>query len=178
MIYVRSRRPIVTLGACGLAFALLFALLAAGAVRLPDGWVASVALGAGSIAAAAVAGSAVLKLRSWPLGRLGLFRDRIVIVQGRHEIRAVWNRMEAITLADPASWPNLRLTDRLTIQFRNESPVEFRPAQFGLQPVACRDLILRLRDDAKLRGRLPEFDSARDLAITDVMAGELIEPRL
>jgi hypothetical protein len=101
-----------------------------------------------------------------------------MIIQGRHEIRAVWTRMETVTLADPRSWPNLRLTDRLTIQFRNEPPVGFKPAQFGLQPVACRDLILRLRDDANLRGRLPEFDSARDLAVTDVMAGELIEPRL
>jgi hypothetical protein len=178
MIYVRSRRPIVTLGASGLAFALLFALLAAGAARLPGGWVASIALAAGSIAATAVTASAALKLRSWPLGRLGLFRDRIVIIQGRHEIRAVWNRMETVTLADPGAWPDLHLTDRLTIQFRNEPPVGFKPAQFGLQPVACRDLILRLRDDAKLRGRLPEFDSVRDLAVTDVMAGELIEPRL
>ena len=178
MIYVRSRRPIVTLGASGLAFALLFALLAAGAARLTGGWVASIALAAGSIAGAAVTASAALKLRSWPLGRLGLFRDRIVIIQGRHEIRAVWNRMETVTLADPGSWPDLHLTDRLTIQFHNEPPVGFKPAQFGLQPVACRDLILRLRDDAKLRGRLPEFDSVRDLAVTDVMAGELIEPRL
>jgi hypothetical protein len=39
-------------------------------------------------------------------------------------------------------------------------------------------MILRLRDDAKLRARLPEFDSARDLAATPVVAGELIEPRL
>jgi hypothetical protein len=178
MIYVRSRRPIVTLGASGLAFAALFALLAAGAVRLPDGWLASIALAAGSIAGLAVAVSAVVKLRSWPLGRLGLFRDRIVIIQGNLEIRAVWNRMEAVTLADPGSWPNVRLTERLTIQFRSEPPVGFRPAQFGLQPVACRDLILRLRDDATMRARLPEFDSVRDLAVSDVMAGELIEPRL
>jgi hypothetical protein len=178
MIYVRSRRPILILGASGLAFALLFVLLAVGAVRLPDGWVASVALAAGAIAAAAVTVSAAVQLRSWPLGRLGLFRDRIVIIQGRHEIRALWSRMAAVTLADPGSWPNVRLTDRLTIQFRNEPPVGFKPAQFGLHPVACRDLILRLRDDAKLRGRLPEFDSARDLAVAHVMAGELIEPRL
>ena len=178
MIYVRSRRPIVTLGASGLAFAGLFALLAVGAARLTDGWLASIALAGGSITGLAVAVSAAVKLRSWPLGRLGLFRDRIVIIQGKHEIRAVWNRMEAVTLADPGAWPNVRLTDRLTIQFRNEPPVGFRPAQFGLQPVACRDLILRLRDDAKLRARLPEFDSVRDLAVSEVMAGELIEPRL
>jgi len=178
MIYVRSRRPIVTLGAAGLAFAGLFALLAVGAARLTDGWLASIALAAGSITGLAVAVSAAVKLRSWPLGRLGMFRDRIVIIHGKHDIRAVWNRMEAVTLADPGAWPNVRLTDRLTIQFRNEPPVGFRPAQFGLQPVACRDLILQLRDDAKLRARLPEFDSVRDLAVSEVTAGELIEPRL
>jgi hypothetical protein len=86
--------------------------------------------------------------------------------------------METVTLADPASWPDLRLTDRLTIQCRNEAPVAFTPAQFGLHPVACRDLILRLRDHSTLRARLPEFDSVRDLAGSEVMAGELIEPRL
>jgi hypothetical protein len=178
MIYARSRRPIVTLGAAGLAFALLFALLAGLVARLPGGWVAAIALALGSFGAALVAISAAIKLRSWPLGRLGLFRDRIMIIQGRHEIRAVWNRMETVTLADPGSWPHVRLTDRVTIQFRNEPPVGFKPAQFGLQPVACRDLILRLRDDVKLRARLPEFDSVRDLAVADVTAGELIEPRL
>jgi hypothetical protein len=178
MIYVRSRRPTVTLGVSGLAFAGLFALLAAGAARLPDGWLASIALGVGSIAGLAVAIWAAVKLRSWPWARLGLFRDRLVIIQGNREIGAVWNRMDTVTLADPGSWPNVRLTDRLTIQFRKEAAVGFRPAQFGLQPVACRDLILKLRDDVKLRSRLPEFDSARDLAGSEVMAGELIEPRL
>ena len=178
MIYARSRRPIVTLGAAALALALLFALLAGLIARLPGGLVAAIALGIGSLGAALVAISAAIKLRSWPLGRLGLFRDRMVIIQGRHEIRAVWNRMETVTLADPGSWPEVRLTDRLTIQSRNEPSVGFKPAEFGLQPVACRDLILRLRDDAKLRVRLPEFDSVRDLAVTAVRAGELIEPRL
>jgi hypothetical protein len=178
MIYVRSRRSIVMLGASGLAFAILFGLLAAGAMRLAGGWVAAVALAAGSIGAGLVAAWAGLRLRSWPLGRLGLFRDRMVVIQGRHEMRAVWSLMETVTLSDPASWPKVRLTDRLTIHFRNEAPLGFKPAQFGLEPAACRDLILRLRDDARLRARLPEFDSARDLAISPVVAGELIEPRL
>jgi hypothetical protein len=178
MIYVRSRRSIVTLGASGLAFALLFALLALGATRLPGGWVAAVALAAGSIGAGVVAASAAVQLRSWPLGRLGFFRDRMVVIQGRHEMRAVWTLMDTVTLSDPGSWPNVRLTDRITIHFRNEPPLGFKPAQFGLEPAACRDLILRLRDDAGLRGKLPEFDSARDLAVTPVVAGDLIEPRL
>ena len=178
MIYVRSRRTILTLGISGLAFALLFAALAAGATRLSGGWVAAVALGAGSVGAAAVAASAALQLRSWPRDRLGFFRDRMVVIQGRHEMRAVWTLMDTVTLSDPGSWPKVRITDRLTIRFRNEPPLGFKPAQFGLEPSACRDLILRLRDNARLRSRLPEFDSARDLAATPVMAGELIEPRL
>lgn|GEM_PF-995507 len=178
MIYVRSRRSIVTLGISALAFALLFGLLAAGATRLPGGWVAALALTTGAIGAAVVVVSAALQLRSWPSDRLGFFRDRIVVIHGRHEMRAVWNLMDTVTLSDPGSLPNVRLTDRLTIHFRNEPPLGFKPAQFGLEPAACRDLILRLRDDTKLRSRLPEFDSARDLAVTPVAAGELIEPRL
>ena len=178
MIYVRSRRSILTLGTSGLAFAIVFAILAVGATRLPGGWVAAIALAAGAIGAGAVAATAGLQLRSWPLGRLGFFRDRMVVIQGRHEMRAVWSLMDTVTLSDPGSWPNVRLTDRLTIHFRNEPPLGFKPAQFGLEPAACRDLILRLRDDARLRARLPEFESARDLAVSPVVAGELIEPRL
>jgi hypothetical protein len=178
MIYVRSRRSIVTLAASGLALALLFAALALIAARLTGGGVAAIALGAGAAGATLVAGSAALQLRSWPLGRLGFFRDRMVVIQGRHEMRAVWTLMETVTLSDPGSWPNVRLTDRLTIHFRNEPPLGFKPAQFGLDPAACRDLILRLRDDAKLRARLPEFDSVRDLAATPIVAGELVIPRL
>ncbi len=93
-------------------------------------------------------------------------------------MRALWGRMESVTLTDPNAWPSVRLTDRLTIQLRDEQPVSFKPARVGLDPVACRDLILRLRDDPKLRTRLPEFDSLRDLAISPVVAGELIEPRI
>jgi hypothetical protein len=86
--------------------------------------------------------------------------------------------METVTLSEPGAWPHVRLTDRLTISFKNEGPLAFKPAQFGLNPSACRDLIIRLRDDPRLRARLPEFDSVRDLAVTPVVAGELIEPRL
>ena len=178
MIYVRSRRSIVTLGAFGLALALVFVLLAAGAMRLTGAWVAAVALGLGSLAGLGIAGWAGMQIRSWPLGKLGFFRDRLLVIQGRHEMRALWSLMDTVTLSDPNSWPRVRLTDRLTIHFRNEPPLGFKPALFGLQPAACRDLILRLRDDARLRARLPEFDSVRDLAVSPVVAGELIEPRL
>jgi hypothetical protein len=86
--------------------------------------------------------------------------------------------MESVTLTEPNSWPQIRVTDRLTIQLKNAPALAFRPALFGLEPLACRDLVLRLRDDPELRARLPEFDSLRDLAISPVVAGELIEPRL
>lgn len=177
MIYVRSRRSIVTLGAFGLAWAVVFALLAAGAMRLAGGWVAGLALGAGALGGLGAAGWAALQIRSWPSGKLGFFRDRIVVIQGRHEMRALWSLMETVTLSDPSSWPRIRLTDCLTIHFRNEPPLGLKPAQFGLQPAACRDLILRLRDNARLRARLPEFDSVRDFTVSPVVAGELIEPR-
>ena len=178
MIYVRSRRSVVTLGVSSLFCAVVFGLLAVVATRLPEGWVAGVALGAGSIGAWAVAIWSGLQLHAWPANRLGLFRDRIVVVQHRHEMRALWDLMESVTLSDPDSWPKVRVTDRLTIRLRNEPPFGFRPAHFGLEPSACRDLILRLRDDAGLRARLPEFDSARDLTVAPIVSGELIKPRL
>jgi hypothetical protein len=178
LIYVRSRKSIVTVGAAGLAFALAFGVLAAIAMTLPTGWVAAIALAGGSLGGLVFAGWAGWRLRKWPAGRLGFFRDRLVVIQGKHEMSVLWAAMETVTLSEPNSWPRVRLTDRLTVNFKNESPLRFKPALFGLEPAACRDLILRLRDDSRLRARLPEFDSARDLAISPVVAGELIEPRL
>jgi hypothetical protein len=178
LIFVRSRRPIVTLGAAGLASALVFGLLAAAAFALPAGSVAAVALAAGSVGGLGLAAWAALKLKTWPSGKLAFFRDRLVVLHGRHEMRALWAQMQTVTLSEPNSWPRVRITDRLTIDFKNEPALVFKPAHFGLEPAACRDLILRLRDDPRLRGRLPEFDSARDLAVPPVVAGDLIEPRL
>jgi hypothetical protein len=178
LIYVRSRRSIVTLGAVGLACALAFAALAAVAMELPSGWVAALALAAGALGGLVLGMWAGWRLKTWPYGRLGFFRDRLVVILGRHEMRALWAAMETVTLSKPDSWPHVKLTDRLTINLKNEPALAFKPAQFGLAPAACRDLILRLRDDSRLRARLPEFDSARDLAISPVVAGELIEPRL
>jgi len=178
LIYVRSHRSIVTVGLAGLAWAVVFAALAGGAFSLPQGAIAGVALAIGAAGGAVVACWAGLRLRTWPPAKLGFFRDRLLVIQGRHEMRAVWAAMEAVTLSEPQSWPRVTLTDRLTVQFKNEPPLSFKPAHFGLEPAACRDLILRLRDDPKLRARLPEFDSLRDLAISPVVAGDLIEPRL
>jgi hypothetical protein len=180
MIYVRSRHSIVALGASSLLCALVFGVLTVVAIRLPEaeGWVAGIALGAGALGASAVAIWATVQLQAWPASKLGFFRDRIVVVHGRHEMRALWDLMESITLSEPDSWPKVRVTDRLTIRLRNEPQFGFKPAHFGLEPAACRDLILRLRDDAGLRSRLPEFDSARDLTVSPIVSGELIKPRL
>jgi hypothetical protein len=180
VIYVRSRKSIVTLGALGLVSAGVFGVVTLVAVRLPEagGWVAGIALGVGALGGSAVAIWAAIQLQAWPASKLGFFRDRIVVVHGRHEMRALWDVMESITLSEPDSWPKVRVTDRLTIRLRNEPPFGFKPAHFGLEPAACRDLILRLRDDAGLRSRLPEFDSARDLAVSPIVSGELIRPRL
>jgi len=179
VIYVRSRRLIVTLGAAGLAGAVTFGIIAIAAFGLPGGGpVGALALAAGSLGGVGLAAWAVFKLKTWPSSKLGFFRDRLVVIQGRHEMRALWAQMEAVTLSEPNSWPRVRITDRLTIGFKNEPALVFKPAHFGLEPAACRDLILRLRDDPRLRARLPEFDSARDLAVSPIVAGELIEPRL
>ena len=180
MIYVRSRRSIATLGAASLLCVLVFGALTVVAMRLPEteGWVAGLALGAGAVGGSVVAVWAAVQLQAWPKSKLAFFRDRIVVVHGRHEMRALWDVMESITLSEPDSWPKVRVTDRLTIRLRNEPQFGFKPAQFGLEPAACRDLILRLRDDAGLRSRLPEFDSARDLTVSPIVSGELTKPRL
>ena len=168
----------MTIATCGLVCTLAFGLLAYAALQLPGGWVAAVALGVGSILGTAVTTWSGLRLRAWPSGKLALFRDRLLVVHDRHEMRALWDLMDTVTLADEGSWPSIRLTDRLTIHLRHEPPVRFKPVDFGLEAGSCRDLILRLRDDAELRRRLPEFDSDRDLAATPVVAGEMSDPGL
>lgn len=178
MIYARSRRPIVTFAACALASVVVFGGLAYAAFQLAGAWLAAVALGAGAAVGLLLLIWAGIQLRAWPWGRLGLFRDRLLVVQERHEMRALWDQMETITLADEATWPNIRMTDRLTLHLRHEAAIRFKPADFGLEASSCRDLILRLRDDLELRDRLPEFDSARDLAAAPVVVGEPTDPGL
>jgi hypothetical protein len=177
LIYVRSHRPVLTLGIAGLGWALVFGILALAASRLPDAQPAGVALVIGAFGGAGVALWAGYQILGWPRARLCFFRDRLLVIEGRHEMRAVWSSMGAVTLTEPQSWPDVRVTDRLTIQLRNEPALRLKPAAFGLEPAACRDLIVSLRDEPKLRARLPEFDSMRDLAISPVVAGELIDPR-
>jgi len=135
-----------------------------------------------TVAMAAVARTA-LRLRRWPSARLGLFRDRLVLVQGRAELQAPWDQLDTVTLADQGDWaadrwPEIRLTDRLTLRYRPGRRFSFRPAVFGLDPAACRDLMLRLRDEEELRDRLPEFDSRLDLVARPLHTGDLIRPEL
>jgi hypothetical protein len=183
VIFARSRRTSVLLGASGLALALAFAIVAA-AVFLTDGpGSAAIALAAGSGLGLGLAGWAGWQVRSWPPCRLGFFRDRMVVVQGRTEQHALWDRIETATLAAPVDWsagrwPEIQISDRLTVQLKRAKPLVMRPADFGLAPEGCRDLVLTLRDDRGLRGRLPEFDSALDLSERPVVTGELITPRL
>ncbi len=168
----------MTLCLASLFCVLAFGLLAVASAMVPAGALGAVALGLGAAAAALIAAWKGIQLWSWPPGRLALFRDRMVVIQGRHEMRAVWDLMESVTLSEPDSWPNVRVTERLTIRFRNEPPLGFKPALFGLEPAACRDLIVRLRDEPRLRSRLPEFDSVRDLAVSPVVGGDQNRPRL
>ncbi|HKC20105.1 MAG TPA: hypothetical protein VKE27_10785 [Candidatus Dormibacteraeota bacterium] len=168
----------MTLAVAGLVCSGIFGALAIVAFGISEEAVAGVAFAAGAAGSVLLAVWAGWKLRHWPPARLGFFRDRILVINGRHEMRALWRAMDTVTLADQGSWPRVKLTDRLTIRFRNEPPLSFKPAIFGLEPAACRDLILKLRDDSKLRARLPEFDSLRDLVVSPIVAGELIEPRL
>lgn len=182
MIFARTNRSTVLLVVAALGVTVALVVAAAVLLVLTDrlGALVVAMLGAVSLAAAL---RAVRRLRRWPVSRLGLFRDRLVLVQGRCELQAVWDLVEFATLADQgdwstARWPELRITDRLTVRLAGLRRFSFRPATFGLDPIACRDLILRLRDDPGLRRRLPEFDSVLDLSQRPLQTGELIRPQI
>lgn len=182
MIFARSNAPTVTFGATSLAVAVTLVAWAA-ALAVVGYRLASLVLGMLAAVALAVVVRTARRLRRWPISRLGLFRDRLVLVQGRMELQAAWDQVETATLADQGDWsagrwPGLALTDRLTIWLRSARRFSFRPASFGLDPGACRDLVLRLRDEPALRLRLPEFDSILDLSTRPVQTGQLIHPQL
>ena len=177
MIYARSRRPLLTTTAASVTVALGLAIVGWVARGLPGGAIVAGALWACATGAVAVAAWACLNLRAWPPCKLAFFRDRLVVLSGRHEMRAPWDQILAVTLADMAAWPAMRLTDSVTVTFRREGPMRFRPADFGLDPAGCRDLVARLRDEPELRQRLPEFDSERDLEARPLVAGEASEPK-
>jgi hypothetical protein len=181
VVFARSKRSTARLAAAAVAVAV--ALAAAALTVLLKGYdMAALVLGMLAAVAVAAVARTVIRLRRWPRSRLGFFRDRLVLVQGRTELQARWEQLDTVTLADQgdwaaARWPEITLTDRLTVRLRPGRRISFRPATFGVEPAACRDLMLRLRDDVALRDRLPEFH-ARDLASMPLHTGELVRPEL
>lgn len=134
-----------------------------------------------AVVAGAVGARQLLRLGRWPASRIGFFRDRLLLVQGHHQVQARWSEIELISLADLSEWgalewPAVRLTDRLTVRLQGGGSLSFRPASVGLDPIACRDLMLRLRDQPVLRTRLPAFGLA--FSKRSPHAGELIHPEL
>jgi hypothetical protein len=179
VVFARSNRSTVRFAAAAVVVALLVAAAAVAAVL--NGYdLAGLVLGMLAAVAGAAVARTVIHLRRWPRSRLGFFRDRLVLVQGRTELQARWEQIETVTLADQgdwaaARWPEITLTDRLTVRLRPKRRISFRPATFGVEPAACRDVMLRLRDDEGLRERLPEF-RASALASIPLHTGELVRP--
>jgi len=155
---------------CGCAAVVLAPLgFACTLVALPAGF------GAGGTA---VAAWIWWRSREWSDSRLCLFRDRLLVVQGRRMTPVLWDRIETATLAAGAArWVaaggDVTLGKVLTLVLPNGGSLALKPRQFGLDAALCRDLILRYRDDAAARGRLPEFDSSLDLRGRPVQANEL-----
>jgi len=182
VVFARSNRSTVRFAAAVLAIALALAGVAAVALLRGSAQVA-VAASAAAIVAGAVVARTALRLRRWPSSRLGFFRDRLVLVQGRVELQAARERLETVPLADQgdwaaARWPEMTLTDRLTVRMRPARRFSFRPASFGVEPAACRDLMLRLRDEPALRDRLPVLGSVSDLTSMPLHTGELVRPEI
>jgi hypothetical protein len=182
LVFARSRRPTYLLAAVSLALAVGLLALAGWALALGSGWASVLAAMLAGVALAVMT-RMIRRLRHWPPSRLGLFADRLVLIQDQVEMQAPWELVETATLVAttegaPAEWPELRLTDRLTVRLAQGRSITLRPAVFGLEPVACRDVVLRLRDDPSLRTRLPEFDSMLDLLSRPPRIGALIRPQL
>lgn len=168
MIYARSPRPTLLLAVLSLLGGLLLAAASVWTLFARPHDVGALILAMLATLGLAFAFREFLRLKRWPPARLALFRDRMVVIQGRAEALAPWEGIEMVSLADQSEWgslrwPEIRLTDRLTIRLRRARPLSFRPTAFGLEPVACRDLILEFRDDPLRRLQLPEFDSELDL---------------
>jgi hypothetical protein len=115
--------------------------------------------------------------------RLGLFRDRLVLLVEDGERHLRWSEIETATLGDTSewatlAWPKVRLTGRLTVRRPDGSSLRFRPVEVGLAPVACRDLVLQLRDQESSRLRLPAYDPAIPLTRRPVRSGDQLQPLL
>jgi hypothetical protein len=182
VVFARSRRPTYLLAAIALGVAVALLAAASSLLLLGSGWAAVIAAMLAGVALAVLT-RMIRRLRHWPPSRLGLFADRLVLIQGPVEMQAPWELVETATLAssvegEGSGWSELRLSDRLTVRLAQGRSISLRPVVFGLEPAACRDVVLRLRDDKTLRARLPEFDSMLDLVGRPLQTGELIRPQL
>ena len=182
MVFVRSRRSTGLFAGAALGVMLVLAG-SAGLLAAIHRLLAALVAAMLALVSGAVLLRTLIRLRRWPTARLGFFRDRLVLVQGRTELQAQWELVETVTLADQGDWsagrwPEVRLTDRLTVRVQAGRRFSFRPATFGVEPAACRDLVLRLRDEPQLRDKLPEFDSILDLSSRPLHAGDLARPEL
>lgn len=181
MVFARSQRPTRALLLVALAAFLALGGATAWQLLAWRGWDA-LFLSMLAIVAGAFAVRFYLRLRRGPMSRLGIFSDRLVLVGGRMELQVPWEQVAGASLADRTEWgggwPELRITDRLTVQRTEGGFFSFHPRAYGLEPEACRDLFLKLRDDAQARARLPEFDSLRDLAVPPAEIGDKSVPQL
>jgi hypothetical protein len=182
VIFARSTRSTVLFAGVALGVA-LWLVAAAAALVVTAHVPAALVLAMLAVVAMAVVARTVRRLRRWPASRLGFFRDRLVLLHGRTELHAAWAQVQTVTLADQGDWaasrwPEVRLTERLTIRLDGARRFSFRPATCGVDPGACRDLILRLRDEPALRDKLPDFDSLLDLSSRPLHTGDLIRPQI
>jgi hypothetical protein len=182
LIFARSRQRTAFLAVATLGAAFLLMGLAG---RLVAGKEPAAGVLAAMLAVVALAAGVrqARRLRWWPRSRLGFFRDQLVLVHRNREVQAPWSELEVVSLANQGEWaavrwPEIQLTDRLTIRLRRRGRLSFRPASVGLDPSACLDFVLRLRDEPALRERLPVFDSRIRFSAYPVRFGELIHPEL
>ncbi|MGH7912602.1 MAG: hypothetical protein ACREOV_12840 [Candidatus Dormibacteraceae bacterium] len=115
--------------------------------------------------------------------RIGLFRDRLILLgeEGEREVR--WAEIETAMLGDTSewatvAWPEIVLSSRLTLRRFDGSALRFRPSEVGLAPIACRDLVLRCRDEEASRLRLPAYDPLVPLGRRPARSGERLQPVL
>jgi len=80
-----------------------------------------------------------LEPESLAFRQLGFFRTVLVVIQGRHEMRAVWASMETGTLSRPIPGLTWKITDRSRSNLQARAGVGFQAGSLragGLWPAA------------------------------------------
>jgi hypothetical protein len=183
LVFARSRRTSLALTAFGTGLTAAFGVATVVAARrAPE---AAFVLLSAAVFGLVLAVASVPGLIATACDRLGLFRDRLVVISGRTELHARWEDLESATLTVPLSpmvTSRLVAGDGLMLIFRRGGGqarrVLIRPRGFGMDLERCRDLVLSLRDDAAARSRLPEFDSVLDLIPGPRTSRDLSAPRI